>query len=359
MTFAPFFMYDVSAQQAWLEDQAARGQFLRSHNGLVAAFDKGAPQVVRYRLQPQRSRWDAPDEETQEVYRLRGWHYVATVGGVFRVWRCDDPSAPEVDTEPEVQGESYGYLRRKNRQGNWVVLAICLGMPALVLALNQPITWYWRRQIESNQPGWRVLSLLLMFLALMTQLLWGTRILRRLIRTLRSGIPVARRSPYRLSRCMTALGAGIYVFWLAITAASLFQPSHQSFVPVEEWAEPVPYVALADLDTAEALPVNNWRTTAQWWVLQEGPGEARAESRYYHLRSSWTTERLMEDLRGDEGFSPLDAPGLDEAWLARWPDGGQSLLVRRGRQVLRMHYDGREDLRERMGQYAALFDKFT
>ena len=48
----PMNIYDVAAQQARMEDQAARGWFAVSVPGIffLAVFEKGEPKAVRYRL---------------------------------------------------------------------------------------------------------------------------------------------------------------------------------------------------------------------------------------------------------------------------------------------------------------------
>lgn len=116
MKLAPFSIYDVAAQQAWMEDQAARGYFLDGRGRWFATFTKGKPKVVRYRMEPAGRKEDIPDLERREVYRSLGWDYVCTVGGTFYVWRCDDPNAPELNTDPVVQASAYDRLFHRLRR---------------------------------------------------------------------------------------------------------------------------------------------------------------------------------------------------------------------------------------------------
>lgn len=82
MKLMPWNLYDVSAQQAWLEDQAARGWFATSVPGIffLAVFEKGEPKVVRYRLEPAPVKESRPDPERLAAYRAMGWEYVDTSG---------------------------------------------------------------------------------------------------------------------------------------------------------------------------------------------------------------------------------------------------------------------------------------
>ena len=55
MRIAPISVFDISAQQTWLEDMAARGWFLKDYSSDIfslAFFSKGEPKAVRYRLEP-------------------------------------------------------------------------------------------------------------------------------------------------------------------------------------------------------------------------------------------------------------------------------------------------------------------
>ena len=97
MRIAPISVFDISAQQAWLEDMAARGWFLKDYSSDIfslTSFSKGEPKAVRYRLGPVTPGEASPGVERREVYRGFGWEYVTTIGKELYVWRSDDPAAP-------------------------------------------------------------------------------------------------------------------------------------------------------------------------------------------------------------------------------------------------------------------------
>ena len=108
----PMNIYDVAAQQARMEDQAARGWFAASVPGIffLAVFEKGEPKAVRYRLEPAPVKESRPDPERLAAYRAMGWEYVDTSGKSMHLWRCDDPEAPELHTDPETEAQAYDRL---------------------------------------------------------------------------------------------------------------------------------------------------------------------------------------------------------------------------------------------------------
>ena len=121
----PANIYDVAANETWLEDQSAQGWHLTGFSGWSGLFARGEPKHCRYRMQPLPKKEKAPDPALMEAYQEMGWTYVATLPGTFHVWRCDDPGAPELDTDPVVQGLGYGYLRRRMvRDRVWNLLAL-------------------------------------------------------------------------------------------------------------------------------------------------------------------------------------------------------------------------------------------
>lgn len=109
----PANVYDVAANESWLEDMAKQGYRLKGMTGWSGIFEKAEPFSCRYRMQPLSKKEKHPPEETVEGYRELGWEYAGTIPGTFHVWRCEDPAAPELDTDPVVQGMGYRYLRGK------------------------------------------------------------------------------------------------------------------------------------------------------------------------------------------------------------------------------------------------------
>ena len=365
---APAMGFDTPAVQAWLEDRAAQGQFLSRYRWLCD-FTPGEPKTVRYRLEPLAQREQAPDQHRRKLFEELGWQYVCTVRKSWHIWRCDDPSAPEMFTEPETEGDAYLYmLRRGRRTMRWLwaaaaaILALlvwdfCSG-PHLLKAADHWSTW-WITVVE-----W------LNVVALIPVGVYADRVFRRYIRALKLGLPQPHRGPYRRARAMSM---ALVVFWtvfLLTRAASILQPSSHPLEPVESFDRPVPYVTLAELGdtppqrTPEALRIQNFTARESWWVSEGGPDDPTfVLAKYYRMWMPFQAERMAEawveqsaEWKGE--LEVLSHPALDGAWLFRFHNGGQLLLVRQGEQLMEYQYDGELDLSGKLDVFAAALERF-
>ncbi len=109
----PANVYDIAANETWLEDLARQGWRLTGMTGWNGVFQRAEPAVCCYRMQPLSRKEKAPPEDVIELYAALGWEYVCTLAGRFHIWRCDDPETPELDTDPVVQGMGYRYLKKR------------------------------------------------------------------------------------------------------------------------------------------------------------------------------------------------------------------------------------------------------
>lgn len=149
------FPYDIPAVQAWLEDQAAKGEFLSEYT-ILPVFDRGEPKAVRYRLEPMIQKEKAPDQHRRELYEELGWQYVCTIRKSFHIWRCDDPETPELFTEAETEGGAYHFLLRMERRGFriWaILLAYILALLAWTFCSGTSLL----REVDHWTPWWSTL----------------------------------------------------------------------------------------------------------------------------------------------------------------------------------------------------------
>ena len=51
----------------------------------------------------------------------------------WHIWRCDDPSASELFTDPETEGDAYRYLLRRERRNMRWLWAAAAAILALVV----------------------------------------------------------------------------------------------------------------------------------------------------------------------------------------------------------------------------------
>lgn len=372
----PANVYDVAANETWLEDMAREGYRLTGFTGWSGIFEKDEPADCRYRMSPLLKKEKAPDPEWAETCAQMGWTYVATLGGAFHVWRCDDPEAPELDTDPVVQGEGYRYLeRRMVRDGiGGLLLAIVLLAVGLLLpaAFDTPLL----DTLELYAPG-EFLLRWVSCLALLAVLLCEVRSILRLGRSLRAGIPLARPRPYRRQKWLARVCVGAMVGVLALSVlgrvfgADDGRPLNDRDGRLDS---AVVYADLRDLDGLAGDPIfMGCRTKAQelaprmYTVRQYmdlPDGTRAAHSDYYRLLTTGLARQLEGELAqarpGSLGVSPHDAlepvaaDALDGFWWTRSDHDGQYAVARLGRQVLAVRYEGPTDLRTAAGYFAAL-----
>jgi hypothetical protein len=116
--------YDISGMENWLSDLAEEGWFLMQDGFFagIATFEYGEPRKVKYRLEAAQRRSgilsdndNEPDPEQVELSKKYSWEYVAKRKD-FYIYRSFDPSARELNTDPEVQALALNAV--KKRQGS-------------------------------------------------------------------------------------------------------------------------------------------------------------------------------------------------------------------------------------------------
>ena len=154
--FRPVELYDVAAVESWLEERDREGYHLLRFRGLYGIFCQDCSVAPsRYRLQPLLRKEKSPLPEMTDAYRELGWEYVCTLAGTFHIWRCGDPAAPELDTDPVVQSMGYGYLESKNAAPSAAAARDPAGVPG-----DCVLPWFWGAgdmplvdQLEHALPG--------------------------------------------------------------------------------------------------------------------------------------------------------------------------------------------------------------
>ena len=387
----PANVYDIAANETWLEDLARQGWRLTGMTGWNGVFQRAEPAVCRYRMQPLSRKEKAPPEDVIELYAALGWEYVCTLAGRFHIWRCDDPEKPELDTDPVVQGMGYRYLKKR-----MVWDTIQTGVLFLVLVG----LYAWGFQIRgtplldalNNPPGELAAGAGAYGLALFL-MLCQIRSMGRLLRSLRAGVALKRPKPYRrqkwLARGLLAcvvlfLGLGFLGSLRNIRGSSLaggWDTGDSRHVPKAG----VVYVDLRDLEGAEQTEFWSCRTKVhelcprlhetRQLSLGEGEGPLRpgdsypvlssAETTHYRLLTEGLARRLTRELSrgrtaslgvyGHPALTAAETDGLDELW---WGEDRyyQFLLARLGRQVLFLRYEGETDLRQAGAYFTALLD---
>ena len=365
----PGYVEDVAAWQARLEDLAAKGWFyVPSWIWFgFASFEWGAPKAVRYRLEPAAKKEKCPDWERRDTYRILGWEYVDTIGKTMHLWRCDDPEAPELHTDPETEARAYDRLSRQeriNKYLSWGILAVLVGLIAFTLYSSGET--YLAHLVGSWLPLWYLAACVGFFWAVGKMARWQARLLRRALPTMRAGVEAPRRRPYRLACFLTLVIDLLWVFYIVAVWCHGVHDGRQTFYQLKDIAEPVPYVAVSQNGEVVAGPQENWLTSEQWWTIEDYTEGRRyyrySEARYYRLRFPSLADDLADSLLAEYGdeYAPTETeyPGLDEAWTGAAVNGDQYLLLRLGDQVWSVEAETDAPLAELLPQYAAVLAEF-
>lgn len=374
----PANVYDVAANETWLEDMAREGYRLIRMTGWCGVFEKTEPFTCRYRMQPLLKKEKVCPPEMKEAYRDLGWEYAGTIQGAFHVWLCRDPDAPELDTDPVVQGMGYQYLKRNMLRDGVLSGALLLALAALYVLLPTVTSTPLLDSLESV-PG-RVLAGAAGAVLLFILLICEVRSMRRLLRFLNAGISLDRPRPYRRQKWL-ARGLVVCFAYVLVISRLLGVFSTDGGSLTGGWdagdsrhvpGDGVIHVDLTDLEGAENTDFRECRTKIHelcprmYWTRQlstEGdlqPGNAYSvrssvETTYYRMLTKGLARRLTEELiqrriaslgvDGHPALTAVEADDLDGLW---WGEDRyyQFAVARLGRQVLFVQYEGDTDLRQ-------------
>ena len=371
----PVDFVDVDRFEGWAEDMARRGLYLHHLTPfLFAAFQRGEPAPVRYRLEPRGSFWS---RESQNYCRSLGWEFVFHVGRWFDLYRNDDPEAPELHTDPVVHSYALDRISRSLRILT-AVLVLCFVGELAVLLLpyllsETPVLLLLDVSVIAT------LSILVLLLLLWVEFR-SLGSFFRLRRRLREGIVPGRQSWRSSARWYF----GLLLFDLVLLAALIATPLVLRSV---EWEgelataeRPFPILELRELEgdpALEAVPSQialeifgydrdnsvrydwSWLCPGQYEVDQHltgsGDYEPRLDMLWYRLSLPCLASPLLDDLitrYSDLRYAPEhytvtepELPGFDRAVLVqdnRWP--GQELFLQAGNVVIYLDYSGAQDL---------------
>lgn len=196
----PVEPFDLAAVESWLEDLAEQGLYLKRFRPLFSSFTRGAPRRIRYRVEYVPGLW--PDDEVPgrlfDLYEEMGWDYVGPIGNErsLLIFRARTAHAPEPHTDPPVQGELLNKLARRLRRNFilvCVLLAIALGIPAFSVLDSGTL---WLELVQESALFLVFLYGIVLLFSLPSE--WKDwRRMAALSRSLRQGIPLTHKIPYK------------------------------------------------------------------------------------------------------------------------------------------------------------------
>ena len=359
--------YDPRGIEQWLSERAAEGKLLLRYDDFVI----GEPRDCRYHLEPAADD-DDPDESLREKRARLGWDYVCrTKDGIFYIWRGDKTArAPS----PRPCTDSYGYRRlRKKMRGSYF-------LPLVSLAAFAAIVY-----ILAYLPELPVLSLITMsknaalqivalflggFLALLSDA-QERREMRALKRAMEDCERTEKMQRNRWARLNRLLGIVMSVLPLmlivSVGSGSPYSEAYDEptlpYLRAEELGgDPFDWCYQRDLSTPLGGHVYSVGETPHAGMI-DGWEQLSTEVDFYAPRISVLATPLTHELRDyfmGSGAQTLSLDSFDEAYYAENTSGDtQFLILRRGGEVLYFRTAAGDDLRDRLEEFAELFDQYA
>lgn len=364
--------YDVEGMEHWLEAMAQKGLFLIGDGFFagIGAFEKAAPQAVKYRLEAapkHTSIWtddgDDPDPEAVALNARYAWEYVAKRGS-FYIYRSSDPQARELNTDPEVQALTIQAVQKRQAGAAFTILFWLVLYPLLSLRGGLLLTMI-------NARTWYFLFTSLLALWLCAGSLWEVIFLGRLKGKLRAGHGFAppgdrgRRTALYLAK--NAAQLLLIVAWVCVSlnrwSVSVLE---EDKLPLQEYETDPPFATMADLagegeHTYQMTMFGKRFNAVQEWSDWLAPRNLNWSEQakitrpdgtvldggltvcYHEAVSPSVAERLVSEYeRADrrDGFDPLDLPPLDVDYAIAYMDELHfpTLLLQKGNVVIRASF---------------------
>ncbi len=359
--------YDPRGIEQWLSERAAEGKLLLRGDEFVI----GEPCECRYHLEPALDD-DDPDKRTRETRAQMGWDYVCrTKDGIFYIWRGGmSARAPS----PRPCTDSYGYrrLRKKLRRSYFLPMIFLVVDIWLVYflfsALSLPVMSF--LTMEKSEIIQFVSIILGSILGILSEAKERNE-MRALKRAMEDCERTEKMQRNRWARLNRLFGIVMSVLPLMLIV-SVGNGSPYS----EAYDEPpLPYIGSEALggETGEWYEVRDLTTPLfgrvrsvgetpyvervnDWWQYS-------TEVDFFAPRISVLAKPLTRELRNyfmGGGAQTLSLDGFDEAYYAKNTSGDtQFLILQRGGEVLYFRTAAGDDLRDRLEEFAELFDQYA
>lgn len=313
--------YDVAAMEAWLEQQAQKGLFLSAENGFFlgfACFEVGSPKRVRYRLDaiPKEKVFaDFPENKAAAIQLAQemGWEFV-TERREFLIYRCDDETLPELNTDPAVQALSLKRVQRNLSSRVWSTCYCFFVYPILLFALRMPAFLLSVLTLGTL----RVLALFLITAVMAAGEICDWRRLKKLRAHLQAGgrIEHTQENPGWTKRSVAEKIANpiLTALWIALLLSFVVKTGNPArSTQTDLSASPIPaassFLTLPqeDADNRDELTLLARRDVLvqdNIYMLEERAGSFRYDAEYYDMRAPWLAKWLADD------FARYDARGI-------------------------------------------------
>ena len=374
--FAPS-AYDPRGIEQWLSERAAEGKLLLRYDDFVI----GEPRDCRYHLEPAADD-DDPDEHLREKRARLGWEYICrTKDGIFYIWRGDKTArAPS----PRPCTDSYGYRRlRKKMRGSYFLPLVSLASFAVIVYI---LAYLPELPILSliTMTKSAALQIIALFLSCFLALLSDAQE-RREMRALKRAMEDCERTEKMQRNRWARLNRLFGIVMSVLMVAVLFgkggyskygndydEPTLPYLRAEELGGDPFDWCYQRDLSTPLGGHVYSVGETPYAGMI-DGWEQLSTEVDFYAPRISMLAALLAHELRDyfmESGAQTLSIDGFDEAYYAefikpntRFPNEPdevhQFLILRRGGEVLYFRTEAPDDLRDRLDEFADIFDQYS
>ena len=143
--WVPCPLWDVTGLQDWLNEEAAAGYALSewprwNFIGWVRFREDATAPRSRYCLDPIGERLGEAELRSRTgSYGEYGWRYVGKVGQLYAIYRCDDPEAPALYSDPE----SLSLAMKKQMRWMWLGLLFWLIWPVALFWDEWPLLFHY------------------------------------------------------------------------------------------------------------------------------------------------------------------------------------------------------------------------
>lgn len=320
--------YDIPAMESWLEDMAAKGLHLAPDGffGLLVTFEEGPPRREKFRLEPTPTKkglfseeYD-PDHDAVEMHRQMGWIYRAR-RDQFHIYSTDDPNAPELNTDPQVQAITMAALTKYL----WKSLR-----STLILAVFYALLYFGDAIISGSiyLGTWRVALLLALLLWDLGRQIRALFVLTRCRKQLQNGQPLPHRADYRKQNIRYLISNGARkVLWvvLAVSLIAHLLPimTEEPYVALED--QVFPFATLEDIYPGGSVNRRNGILVSEVYcwsdplapecydfteyaeVTRDGQSfDCYLTVTYHRTRWEWTARMLAKELVSQAGGNPLE-----------------------------------------------------
>ena len=374
--------YDIPGLERWLEKQAAKGLIFAMTVGVFTLFERKAPVSLRFHLEPAPDKPDRTDPELNALYEEAGWQYLGLFRSSFAVFSTENREA-QAHTDPEVWSYALKrFFRRKLLGGvglailNFVLLSFFWSSRFDLFELR----YFWAEALAAGFVPWALAALGLALADL--AYLHGLFVLWRLHRRTKRDLPMTPAPGSRLSGVLAALSA-IPLFLVAVELIFLFAThgyfpydlADSNFVTLTEIEgedfrltgdrmHNMDYISHGDTPlTPENWFFQQWGTSrvfSEGGSLDDIPHLEINITRY--LLPAAAERRVWEwESWGRGGYRDLEAAcDLDQIRFCEdeYLDGTRTyyLILRRGGAVLRVEYQGEQDITRFLPRFAEMID---